>query len=193
MEKRNIGTNAFVLPMPQSIVGASIDGRPNFMAVAWLARVNYKPSLIAVAIGRHVTGDAIAETGQFSVNFPDIDLVAKTDATGLVSGGEFDKSGLFSVFYGSLDKAPMIEECPYNIECRVVETVELPVDRLFIGEVVAAWSEDRFMTKGAVDVEKIRPVLLSMPDNRYWTLGHQVGEAWEDGKDIAADLPKAEK
>jgi flavin reductase (DIM6/NTAB) family NADH-FMN oxidoreductase RutF len=193
MKKRNIGTNAFVLPMPQSLVGASLDGRPNFMAVAWLARVNYKPPLIAVAAGRHVTGDAIAETGRFSVNFPDIDLVAKTDAAGLVSGSEFDKSGLFDVFYGELETVPMIAECPYCIECRVVETVKLPVDRLFIGEVVAAWSDDRFLTKGAVDVEKIRPVLLSMPDNRYWTLGHQVGEAWEDGKDIAAALPKVGK
>jgi flavin reductase (DIM6/NTAB) family NADH-FMN oxidoreductase RutF len=110
---------------------------------------------------------------------------------GTASGSEFDKSRIFDVFYGSLRKAPMIRQCPVSIECRVARSVELPVDTLFIGEVTGVWTEDRYLTGGSPDIEKVRPFCLTMPDNRYWSVGTAVGRAWHDGLELKAGLSPA--
>jgi flavin reductase (DIM6/NTAB) family NADH-FMN oxidoreductase RutF len=190
MGKINIGSNPFLLPMPMVIVGTCIGERPNFMAVGWASRVNVKPAIMSVAIGRHATAEAIVETGEYSINIPSVDLIRQADLVGMFSGAEFDKSGLFEVFYGSLAKAPMIRECPVTIECRVIQTVALPMDRLFIGEVRGVWSEDRYLSGGIPDIEKVRPFCLTMPDNRYWSLGPAVGSAWHDGLALKDRLMK---
>ena len=50
MEKVKIDKNAFVYPMPMTIVGAVVDGKPNFLAAAWVTRVNFKPPMIMVGM-----------------------------------------------------------------------------------------------------------------------------------------------
>jgi flavin reductase (DIM6/NTAB) family NADH-FMN oxidoreductase RutF len=81
----------------------------------------------------------------------------------------------------------MIKECPYNVECKVVQTVDLPVDELFIGEIVAAYSDGRYLTNGLPDLRKIAPFILSMQERKYLALGAQVGPAWEMGRKL---IPK---
>jgi flavin reductase (DIM6/NTAB) family NADH-FMN oxidoreductase RutF len=92
---------AFLYPMPMVLVGAVVEGRANFMAAAWVARVNYKPPLFLIALGPHHTNKGIEEHKAFSINIPDVSLIEKTDYCGLVSGGKTDKSVLFEVFYGN--------------------------------------------------------------------------------------------
>jgi flavin reductase (DIM6/NTAB) family NADH-FMN oxidoreductase RutF len=183
MTKVNIGQQAYVLPMAQTILGTHWSGRPNFMALGWISRVNFEPPLLGVGVNKgNQSHDAILDTGEFSVNFPSLDMVQITDYTGLVSGKRVDKSGLFEVFYGELKAAPMIVQCPLTMACRLVQSVELPTNTFFIGEILGAYSEERFLTEGAPDIRKIRPFLLTMPDNRYWSVGDCVGRAWHEGK-----------
>jgi len=184
MEKIKIDANAFVYPMPMTIVGAVVDGRPNFMAVAWVTRVNFKPPMIMAALGRHHTNQGIDATGEFSINIPDGSLMEKTDYCGIVSGRKVDKSGLFDIFYGTLAHAPLIRECPLSMACRLHQAVELPFDTLYIGDIVEVFTEQRFLTDGKPDVKKINPFVLTMPDNRYWHVGEQAGSAWSDGKKL---------
>ena len=183
MGKVNIGEQAYVLPMATTILGSHLDRRPNFMALAWLTRVNFKPPMLGVAVNRgHASHGAIADTGEFSVNFPTIEMVEITDYVGMVSGKRLDKSKLFNLFYGQLKNAPMISECPLTVECKLVKTIELPSNSFFIGEIVGAYSEERFLSDGVPDIKKVNPLLLTMPDNGYWSVGELVGRAWSDGK-----------
>ena len=189
VERINIGTNAFVLPEPQAIVGTHFRGRANFMALAWMTRVNYQPCLLAIAVNtNHATGLGIAECGEFSINLPHEGMHRETDVMGLVSGKQVDKSAFFDLHYGELAHAPLIRECPLSMECRVVKTVPMATNTIFIGQLVGAWTEERFLTDGYVDIEKVRPLMLSMPDNRYWSLGPLVGHAWHDGKELKERL-----
>ena len=97
--------------MAQTILGCHLHDKPNFMALGWLSRVNAKPAMLGVGVNKgNQTHNAIAASGEFSVNFPSVDMVAVTDYTGLVSGKRVDKSGLFDLFYGDLQAAPMIKE-----------------------------------------------------------------------------------
>jgi flavin reductase (DIM6/NTAB) family NADH-FMN oxidoreductase RutF len=185
MNKISAATNVFIYPMPVVLVGTNVKGRANFMAVGFVARVNASPPMLAVGIfNKHFTNEGIRENGTFSVCFPDAKLIEKVDYCGIFSGSKVDKSTLFKGFYGEAKTAPMIEECPLNLECRLVQTVELPTNNLYIGEIIAAYADERCMTAGKLDIKKLNPLLLTMPDNRYWTVGEFVGDAWEVGKKL---------
>lgn len=174
---------AFVPITTQTILGSHVRGKANFMALGWLTRCNFKPSMIAIAVNKsNQSADGILANGEFSVNVPSTDMVGITDYTGLVSAKKTDKSKLFEIFYGQLKNAPLIQACPVNVECRLVEKVELPTNYLFVGEVVGVHAEESLLTDGHPDPEKIRPFVLSMPDNRFWGLGDCVGRAWHEGK-----------
>jgi flavin reductase (DIM6/NTAB) family NADH-FMN oxidoreductase RutF len=185
MEKLSLGTNAFVFPMPVVLVGTQAAGKANFMAVGWVSRVNASPPMIAVMINKaHYTTPFIVENGTFSVNVPSAGLREKVDYCGLVSGEQVDKSHLFDVFYGPLKTAPMIRECPLCVECRLVKAVELPTNDVFIGEIAASYADEGCLEDGKPDFRKVDPLLLTMPDNGYWTLGDRVGKAWSDGRKL---------
>ena len=184
----NLGQHV-IPPMPVALVGALVGGKPNFMAVGWLTRVNHQPPMLAVALNKqHHTPKGIIENGTFSACFPNVAMAQITDYCGVVSGRKADKSELFEVFYGETETAPMIAECPLNIECKLVQTVELPSNNLYIGEIVNAYSEERFMTDGKLDFQKLDPLLLTMPDNNYWSFGENVGKAWKDGAALKKEL-----
>ena len=185
MTKTAIDPALFVPPMSVSIVGTEVDGKPTFTTVAWFARVNHQPPLLAIAVNAgHYLTRGIREHGTFSLNLPGRELVAKTDYCGLVSGKRADKSGVFETFAGELAHTPLISACPIAVECRLERIVELPSNHLFIGEAVAVHTEERFLTGGKPDMTKIDPLLLTMPDNRYRVFGDAVGRAWHDGKEL---------
>jgi flavin reductase (DIM6/NTAB) family NADH-FMN oxidoreductase RutF len=191
MSKITIGKNLFCLPWTQTLLGTHIGGKVNFMALDWLTRTNYDPAMLGICVNNgHASNLAIRETGQFSVNVPTVDMVEVTDYCGIASGKKDDKSKLFEVFYGELKAAPLITVCPLNIECRVVQTVDLPTNTFFIAEIVTIFSEEKYLTGDKPDVKKIRPFLLTMPDNRFWSVGEPVGTAWKDGVKFREKLKK---
>lgn len=185
MEKIKLGCNISALPMPVSLIGTMVEGKANFAAIAWINRANYNPPLWVAAINKnHWTMTGIRGSGTFSVNFPSVDLLEKTDYCGIASGRKVDKSTIFDVFYGNLATAPMIKDCPLTIECRLYQIIELPFNALVVGEAIEAYSEERFLTDGKPDLQKIRPFVLTMPDNRYWSIGEPIGKAWSVGKSL---------
>lgn len=171
------------IAVPAVIVGAMVNGRPNYLTLGCFGLMSIaKPTVSIMSGKRHYTNAGIRETGYFSVNVPSPGLVRETDYVGLVSGQKVDKSGLFKSFFGSTDKAPMIEECAVNMLCKVVKTDELPDvpdHEIFYGEVLEAYVCEECMTDGQPDTGKIRPLLLS--NGCYWSIGSPAGVAWKEG------------
>lgn len=185
MKKVSIGTDTFVYPNPVTLLGTTVEGKANFMALGWISRVNAKPPMLGVGVYKaHYTPKGIHETKTFSVNFPSVDMVEAVDYCGLVSGKKVDKSNVFEIFYGELKTAPMITKCPLCLECKLVDTVELPANYFFIGEIVASYTEEKYLTDGKPDIKKMNVLLLTMPDNSYWSVGDYVGRAWNIGKKL---------
>jgi flavin reductase (DIM6/NTAB) family NADH-FMN oxidoreductase RutF len=182
MPKISVATNVS-LPMPVVIVGTVDNGLANYMAVAWISRVNGNPPLIAISLGkaRH-TNSLIEKSKEFSVNFPSIRDVVRTDYVGMVSGGKVSKAEVFQSSYGRLKKAPLITDCPLSIACSLYKKVPLPTHDMFIGEVVEVFAEDAFMHESAFKFMEAGSFLLTMPDNAYWGIGMKVGNAWNAGR-----------
>lgn len=185
MKKIKIDASTYVYPNPVTLVGTKVEGRANFMAVGWVSRVNRTPPLIGIGVNRaHYTPKGIQETKTFSINFPSAQMAEITDYCGIVSGKKVDKSNIFETFYGSLETAPMITESTLCMECKLFKTVELPSNHFFIGEIVAAYTEEKYLTDGMLDIKKMNPLLLTMPDKSYWTVGEYAGKAWSIGKKL---------
>ena len=120
MAKVAIGARAILYPLPAVLVGANIDGKPNFSTYAWCGIVNGNPPMLSVSFQYHRhTFKGVKQNGTFSVNIPSVELVKETDYCGIVSGRETDKVAdcKFNIFYGKLATAPLISECPVNLEC----------------------------------------------------------------------------
>jgi flavin reductase (DIM6/NTAB) family NADH-FMN oxidoreductase RutF len=181
--KIDLGAKVAPYPMPVVLVGANVNGKANFLAVAWFMQAARTPPKVAVALNkRHYTNLGIKENKTFSVCIPSEDMLEATDYCGLVSGSEADKSEVFGVFYGKLGTAPMITECPVNIECSLDKTVDNGSNDLFIGDIVATYTEQKYLTDGAVDIKKTQPFMLSLNDHVYHALGEPKAKAWSAGK-----------
>ena len=184
--KMKIGARTFLYPMPTVLVGANVEGKPNYLTVAYCGIVNHRPPMLAVSLHKsHHTNLGIKENGTFSVNLPSTTMVKVTDHVGIVSGRDEDKSNLFENFYGDLGTAPMIAECPLNLECKLVQILNLGgTNELCIGEIVETYTREAFLTNGLPDIQKLDPIIFSMHDNHYWKLGNYLGPAWSIGKDF---------
>ena len=177
-----------VLPaMPVLLVGAMVDGKPNFITVAWTGVACAEPLMLAVAIrhSRH-TLRGIEQHGTFSVNVPSADLVKEVDFCGIASGATVDKVAAcgFRVFFGTLPDAPLIEQCPVNVECRVHTKLDLGSHILVVGQVEECHVSASCLTDGKPDVEKIDPLLYASPGREYRRLGAALAQAFSVGKEI---------
>ena len=184
--KIKFGGMNVLYPTPTVLVGAIVDGKPNFLTIAHIGIVNHaKPFLISMSLGKvHYTNAGIKENESFSVNLPSENLVVKTDYVGMVSGKKTDKSGVFEIFYGELAKAPMIEDCSLNMECKLYDVYDTPTHDLFIGEIVETYAEESILTDGKVDIAKVKPLLFDMSSIKYWSLGEPIAGCWNVGKQM---------
>ena len=186
MNKMKIDINshaAYLFPMPVVLIGSMLKSKVNFQPVSWISRVNHTPPLFGLVVGRgRHTKLCIDENRVFSINIPDVSLIEKTDYCGLISGGKVDKSEVFNIFYGTLDKAPFIQECPVCISCSVYDVLEMPSGTFYIGEPQEIFTEEKYMAGDNLDIKKINPFTLTMPDNHYWAVGEKIGNAWNMGK-----------
>lgn len=173
--------NRSVSASPAVIAGALVNGRPNYITLGSYGGMSIDPPIVYISVNKtHYTNAGIKETGYFSVNIPSTNLVKETDYVGIVSGKDVDKSKVFTAFYGSTKKAPMIDECPVNILCKLIHTINLTRNEVFVGEIVEAYVGKEYLTDGKPDINKINPILLA--GGKYCGLGKPVGTPRSDGK-----------
>ena len=185
MKKPLDGINV-LYPTPTTIVGAIVEGKVNFITIAHIGIVNHaRPYLISLSLAKaHYTNAGIRENKTFSVNIPNEDLVVETDYVGIVSGKKTDKSSVFEVFYGDLENAPMIAECPINMECTLYDVYDTPTHDLFIGEIVETYADESVLKNGKVDLARLKPLLFDMSSVKYWSIGKTVANCWNIGKQL---------
>ncbi len=181
--KVELGAKNCLYPLPAVLVGASVNGKPNYIVIAHVGIM--EPEVVSLGMNKiHYTNVGIKANKTFSINIPSTRLVKETDYCGLVSGKDKNKADLFKTFYGNLKTAPMIEECSINMECELVKTVGFPNHDVFIGKVAATYCDESVLTNGIVDLAKVQPILFAMNDRSYWSLGKKLAKAWSIGKEL---------
>ena len=158
------------------------------MVAAWGGIANGEPPMVSVAI-RHTrySDRGVRQNLAFSVNVPSVDMVKETDYCGIYRGSEINKieDCQFKVFYGKLGNIPLIEQCPVNLECKVMHILDLGSHSLFIGRIEEIHISEGCLTNGEPDVDKIRPfACVRSPDAQYYSLGKYLGKAYTIGREL---------
>jgi flavin reductase (DIM6/NTAB) family NADH-FMN oxidoreductase RutF len=181
MAKVTVGPMPYMSVMPTVLVGANVTGMPNYMTAAWATVACLAPPMVCVALNKErYTVKGIEENRTFSLNVPSAGQVVETDHCGLVSGTKTDKSGVFHSSYGKLKTAPLADECPVNIECRLFTAVDCGSHRLYIGEIVEIHADTACLTDGKPDIAKIKPIVYAQA--AYFGVGKEIEKAFSAGK-----------
>ena len=174
MAKKSIAPSTMLVPLPAVLVTCGgFQRKANIITISWCGIACSQPPMIAVAVRENrYSFNLIKESGEFVVNVPGANLVKEVDFCGNHSGkdlNKFKETGLTPV-NGEKVRAPLIEECPINLECQVRKTVELGSHHLFIGEIVATHIDESILTKeGRLDVKKIDPLVYTTNARQYWS------------------------
>ncbi|ASB50636.1 flavin reductase family protein [Alkalitalea saponilacus] len=151
----------------------------NIITIAWTGTICSDPPMcyISVRPGRH-SYDILARTREFVINLTTRDLAYATDWCGVRSGRHHQKFDSMNLTPGkaSVVNAPIIEESPVNIECKVTEILPLGTHHMFLAEVVNVKVEDKYLDSetGAFSLKKARPIAYS--HGNYFGLGKKLGK-----------------
>ena len=180
--RTNFGPNHALVTTPQPCVMIATwdeNKNPDVMMAAWAGQLDYKQ--IVISLSKHKTTDNLEKTGAFTVSFADERTVAESDFFGLVSGNKVPdkvaKAG-FTITPSPNVDAPIINEYPLTLECKVVSFE----GGMLIGEVINQSADESILTDGKVDLAKLKPIVFDAAGMCYRALGTVVGQAWGSGK-----------
>lgn len=183
--RKNFGVKPWFYPLPVLIVGSyDENGQADAMNAAWDGL--YDANLVELCLSSgHKTTKNIKATGAFTISFADAKNVAKCDYVGIVSANntpdKMEKAG-FTVTKSSFVNAPIIEELPMTLECRLKKVTE---EGNIIGEIVNISVDDSILDEnGQIDVDKLQPIAFDPVKNDYRVIGEKVGNAFEDGNKL---------
>lgn len=168
-----------VYPLPAVMVStADTKGEDNIITVAWTGTICTNPAMLYISVRpERYSYHMIKESGEFVVNLTTEALAKATDWCGVRSGKDVDKwkeMGLTRGTCDTLQYAPLIQESPVNIECKVDQILELGSHHMFLAKVQAVQVDDRYMQKnGKFDLAASK--LITYSHGEYYTLGKKLG------------------
>ncbi len=173
MPKKLLKPQTFFIPLPAVMISCQqADERPNILTASWVGVCCSEPPMISLGIRKSRYSHSIIEkSGEFVVNLTTENLFKVTDYCGVVSGRDVDKfkeTGLTPI-KGAKIKAPLIKECPINLECEVRKVIQLGSHDLFISEIVAVHADsDHLDENDRPDMNKFRPLIYCTKVQEYW-------------------------
>lgn len=181
-----IGTVNALYPMPTTLVGTTVNAKPNFLAVAHVGILNHgTPQYLSIGLHKsHYSNSGIHDNRTFSICLPSEGMMVETDYCGIMTGKKTDKAALFEVFYGDLKTAPMIRQCPVNMELKLHDVMDFSTHDIFVGELVQTYADESVIVDGNIDITKLKPLLFDMASKQYWSLGQPLGKCWNAGKSL---------
>lgn len=178
MSKVTWKPGTMVYPVPAAMVscGDSEDNQ-NIITIAWTGTICTNPPMtyISVRKARH-SYSLIKNSGFFVINLTTKDLCYATDFCGVRSGADINKFEHLNLTAIPATKvnAPMIEESPVNIECKVTEIKELGSHDMFLAEVVAVHVDEQYIDdKGKFHLNAANPIAYA--HGTYYTLHEALG------------------
>ena len=184
--RKNFGAKPYTYPQPVFILAAyGEDGTPCAMNAAW-GGISDDNELSMCISAWHKTTKNILAKGAFTVSMATVKYLAACDYVGIVSGNtvpdKFEKAGFHAVKSAFVD-APLIEELPVAVECRL-KSYDENTCRM-VGEIVNVSVDESVLDEnGNVDVAKVRPITFDPFNNTYVALGEIAGKAFHDGKEL---------
>ena len=179
MGKQQWKPGNMLYPLPAVMVSVTDgNGNDNIITIAWTGTVCTNPPMVSISVRKsRYSYEMLKNTGEFVINLTTEKLAFATDYCGVKSGRDVDKFGEMKLTRGkaSFVKAPLIEEAPVNIECRVTSVQELGSHVLFLADVLAVHADEAYMDEnGKFDLQKANPLVYS--HGEYFAVGKKLGK-----------------
>ncbi|MHA1917684.1 MAG: flavin reductase family protein [Candidatus Ranarchaeia archaeon] len=166
----------FLTPLPVVLLSCGDNKKDNIITLAAVGVACIKPPIVSVAITLHkFSHKLIEEKKEFVVNVPSREILDSVDLNGVISGRDFDKFKESNLTRepAKYVKAPMIQECKINLECKLVNQLHLGLHDLFLGEVVGVHIDESIVTENErIDLVKMNPITYSKGE--YWAIGKKI-------------------
>lgn len=179
MGKQQWKPGNMLYPLPAVMVSVTDgNGNDNIITIAWTGTVCTNPPMVSISVRKsRYSYEMLKNTGEFVINLTTEKLAFATDYCGVKSGRDVDKFREMKLTRGkaSFVKAPLIEEAPVNIECRVTSVQELGSHVLFLADVLAVHADEAYMDEnGKFDLQKANPLVYS--HGEYFAVGKKLGK-----------------
>ena len=179
--KKNIGKSLALYPTPLVIVGAMVDGKPNWLLVGHLEIIGHDHIMVSLA-KTHYTNKGIKESKKLSIAIVDESMLKKADYVGCVSGAKEDKSNVFDYHISEIG-VPIIDEAPVVMECTVDDIYETEGFESFICVIDNVYADEKVINEqDKIDYHMLKPVLFEMPTYEYLKTGDVIGKCMKIGK-----------
>ena len=182
---KDLGVKPYTFPMPVLMIATyGEDGKVDVMNMAWGGVC--AENMVALNIDEdHKTSANIKARGAFTLSIADIPHIEAADFFGIATGNKmedkFERSGLHAVKSGRVD-APVVEEFPLTLECKVVECQHTAYGFRVLGEIVNVLADEKVLDeKGKVIPEKLNAFVFDQCRSGYYAVGKKVGQAWQTG------------
>ena len=178
--KKEISGNLRFAPLPVLMIGTfDENGKPNLMNAAWGGQSDTNE--IFISLSSHKTTDNLELHGEFTVAFATADTVVESDYFGIESGRKVDKITKAGFHFVKSEKvnAPIFEEYPITLECKVIE---MDNHGVLWGQVVGTVVDEKVLNEeGKIDFGKAGIISFDSSLNKYRVIGEVVGNAFKDG------------
>ena len=183
--KKDLGVKPYLFPMPVLLIATySENDQVDVMNMAWggICAAN----MVSLNIDAdHKTSENIKKRGAFTLSIADIPHIEAADFFGIASGNKmddkFERTGLTAVKSEKVD-APVVQEFPLTLECKVVEDKEEVYGHHVIGEIVGVLADESVLDEqGKVDPTKLNAFVFDQFQSGYYAIGEKVGQAWHTG------------
>jgi flavin reductase (DIM6/NTAB) family NADH-FMN oxidoreductase RutF len=187
MKKRTLGPCVTFFPQPTTMItSVGLDGEVNIMTASWAGIVSKTPPTMAVSFNQNrLSYSNIRQTGEFVVNLVPSGLATEADLCGIRSGRDLDKAQLCQLKLEAAQQVspPLLKYSPLNVECRVLQELELGEYRLVLGEILQIHAaEQAFAEHSQGDARCFDPLVYLGGIREYWSLGEKVADAYQAGK-----------
>jgi flavin reductase (DIM6/NTAB) family NADH-FMN oxidoreductase RutF len=180
IRKRTLRGGNMLNPTPVVMVscGSTLD-EYNIITIAWTGTVNSDPPMCSISVrpNRH-SYPILKKTGEFVINLVDKELTPFADWCGVRSGKKYNKfleTGLTPIRATKVN-APMIEEAPVNLECKVTQVIPLGTHDLFLAEIVAVHVNEKLFSSKTDAIDLQRAKLVTYSHGHYYALGEKLGK-----------------
>lgn len=179
MAKAKWKAGNMLYPLPAVLVTVTDKkGRDNILTIAWTGTVCTNPPMVYISVRpERYSYKMLKETGEFVINLTTEKLAFATDYCGVRSGKDVDKfqeTGLTKE-KASYVQAPMIQESPVSIECKVTSVHSLGSHDMFLAEVLAVHAEEKYLDEARrFDLNKAHPLVYS--HGEYYETGKYLGK-----------------
>jgi len=179
MDKRVWKPGNMLYPLPAVLVSVGDEsGRTNILTVAWTGTICTNPAMVYIPVRpERYSYPMLVKSGEFVINLTTSRLARATDYCGVRSGRDVDKWKEMNLHAGksvSLLHAPIIEESPVNIECKVTEVKKLGSHHMFLAEVGAVQADEAHFDEND-KFELNKSGLLVYSHGEYLGLGERLG------------------